>query len=247
MAAASITISLTGEGGGISEDGLGTGGYGNSIIFDDWGGTLTVTAYGETGPETPSGSLYYLFEKAETWSWASGIGSCNNQEGTVGDGCDDTEHEVDTVNRDDLVVFEFDQVVNFENLTVDPYNSYGQDANDRDIIYWVGNAMDLPDLTTETFATLDDLAGFSDETHESASSGFLPFTHDLSGTGNILLVAGNYHDLSCKDKQNSKKSCEAYKIKDIRISTVVPLPAAFWFIASGLLMLGSRARFAKKQ
>ena len=153
-------------------------------------------------------------------------------------GCSSNEHEVDTVGRDDLVVFFFDQVVEFEFLTIDPFNGPGSDPNDRDIIYWVGNSASLPDLTTETFNTLDLLPGFSDETQSSASSSFNPYTHTLSGTGNILLLSGDYHDLGCKNKNvSSDRECEAYKLKNITVTAVVPVPAAFWMMGSGLLGL----------
>ena len=231
--AASVTIDLTGAG-------ANGGGYGNSLSFADGGVSVDVSSYGETGAEAPPGSSYYLFQQAEVYSWGTGIGSCNQSEGTVGSGCSSNEHEVDTVGRDDLVAFVFDQVVNFEYLTVDPYNGPGSDPNDRDIIYWVGNSASLPSLTTETFDTLDLMAGFSGETQSAASSSYNPYTHSLSGIGNILLLSGDYHDLYCKNRNVSNDiECEAYKISNITVSavTAVPLPAAAWLFGSALLGL----------
>lgn len=223
------TLDLTSAGGN-------GGGWGNSLQFTDGDLNLEVSAFGETGAESPPGSLFYLFEQAEVYSWSTGIGACNQQEGMVGTGCNNNEHEIDTVNRDDLVVFKFNQTVNFEFLTVDPYNGPGNDPNDRDIIYWVGESALLPDLTSETFDTLDSLAGFGSETLSTASSSFHPYTHALSGTGNILMLSGNYHDLACKNKGNRERSCEAFKLRDITVSAV-PVPMAFWLLTSALVAL----------
>ncbi len=227
------TIDLTGQGSN-------GGGYGNQLTFSQDGINVNVSAFAETGSEFPPSSQFYLFETAEVYSWSTGLGVCNQDEGIVGAGCVTNEHELDTVRRDDLLVLQFDQEVNFEFLTVDPFNGPGNDPNDRDIIYWVGNTNSMPDLTTQTFDTLDTMAGFSAETHESASSSFSPYTHVLSGTGNVLLLSGNYHDLGCRNRGGSNSSCEEFKISDITVSQVspVPVPAAIWLLASALVGLG---------
>lgn len=235
----SATVDLT----GVGSNG---GGYGNSLSFTDGAVSFDVYAFGETGAETPVSSQYYSFETAEIYSWATGLGSCNRQEGMVGSGCSASEHEVDTINRDDLLVFVFDQVVDFNFLTVDPYNGPGSDANDRDIIYWAGTVASLPDLTSETFDTLAGL--FGPETHQSASEGYAPYTHSLSGTGNIFLLSGNYHDLSCKAHNSNREECEAYKIADISFTaTTVPVPAAFWLFGTAIIGLGSYRRSTRKR
>ncbi len=239
FAADAAMIDLTGQGGN-------GGGFGNSLNFNQNGISLTVSAYGETGAEHPPGSLYYLFETAEVYSWNSGLGICNRHEGSAAGGCSTNEHEVDTVNRDDLLVFEFDQSVNFESITVDPFNGSGSDPNDRDIIYWVGQVSQPLHLTNETFATLSSITGIEDEIYSPVSSSYSPFTHSLTGTGNILLLSGNYYDLGCKNKNTSSGSeCEAYKITNITVSAApppIPVPAAFWLFASGVSTLFWRQR-----
>ncbi len=228
--AAAATFDLTGAGGN-------GGGFGNNLTFTQSGISVSVSAYGETGPEHPPHSNYYLFETAEVFSWSSGLGICNRHEGSAYGGCNVNEHEIDTVNRDDLLVFEFDQVVNFESITVDPYNGPGSDPNDRDISYWTGLVSTLPDFTVETFNTLSQIAGINDDIFSSASSGFSPFTHLLSGTGNLLLLTGNYQQLFCKNyNSSSSKECEVYKINSIEVSPI-PLPGAAWLLGTGLVLL----------
>lgn len=220
----------------------GSGGYGNSINFSQGGIGVNAKGWAETGAETPPGSDYFLLQTAQVYSWSTGLGICNRSEGLAGSGCSDNEHEVDTVSRDDLLVLYFDQIVNFEFLTVDPYNGSGSDPNDRDIIYWVGTVGASPNLASNTFDTLDLVSGVGSEILSAASSSFNPYTHALSGTGNLIMISGNYHDLNCKNKDVTQDiECEAYKVSNITVSAI-PVPAAVWLFGSGLLSMAALAR-----
>lgn len=221
------------------------GNWGNSLVFSSGGISVTASAFAETGTESPSSSGWYLFQTAQIYRWSSGLGICNRVEGLASSTCSDTEHEVDTVGRDDLLVFVFNQTVNFESVTVDPYNSSDSDPNDRDITYWVGNLAGMPALTTQTFDTLSAMPGFT-ETASAATSGFDPLTHALSGTGNVLLLSGDYTNRSCKNADVTYNSeCEAYKIRNITVTaatTVIPVPAAAWLLGPALGLLGFARR-----
>ncbi len=217
------------------------GNWGNSLVFSSGGISVTASAFAETGTESPSASGWYLFQTAQIYRWSTGLGICNRVEGLASSTCSDTEHEVDTVGRDDLLVFVFNQNVNVESITVDPYNSSGSDPNDRDITYWVGNLASMPALTTQTFDSLSAMPTFT-ETLNPATSGFDPLTHTLTGTGNVLLVSGDYSNRSCKNVDVTTNSeCEAYKIRDITVSAV-PVPAAAWLFGSALGLLGAARR-----
>ena len=217
------------------------GSWGNSLVFSNGGISVSASAFAETGTESPGSSGWYLFQTAQIYRWSTGLGICNKGEGLANVSCSETEHEVDTVGRDDLLVFVFNQTVNVESITVDPYNSSGSDPNDRDITYWVGNLASMPALTTQTFDTLGGMPTFT-ETLNLASSSFDPLTHSLTGTGNVLLISGDYTNRSCKNADvTSNSECEAYKIRDISVSAV-PVPAAAWLFGSALVGLLGAAR-----
>ncbi len=225
-----------------------SGTWGNSLTFSNGGISVTASAWAETGAESPAASGWYLFQTAQIYRWSTGLGVCNRNEGLASSTCSDTEHEVDTVSRDDLLVFVFSQTVNFQSITVDPYNSSGDDPNDRDITYWVGSTANLANLATQTFDTLGNMPGFT-ETQVFATSSFNPITHALTGTGNVLLLSGDYTNRSCKNADvTSNSECEAYKIRDITVSpamAVVPVPAAAWLFGSALGLVAVARRRAR--
>jgi hypothetical protein len=223
------------------------GNWGNSLTFSDGGISVTASAFAETGAESPVSSGWYLFQTAQIYRWSTGLGVCNRNEGLASSTCSDTEHEVDTVGRDDLLLFVFNQTVTFQSVTVDPYNSSGDDPNDRDITYWVGSSANLANLATQTFDTLSAMPGFT-ETLVPATSSFNPITHALTGTGNVLLISGDYTNRNCKNADVTTNSeCEAYKIRDITVTTgmtVVPVPAAAWLFGSALGLVAVARRRA---
>ncbi len=224
---------------GYSGNPANAGNWGNSLTFTSGGISVTARAYAATG--TLSGG-WNLFTTAQIYKWSTGLGSCNRSEGLANSTCDSNEHEFDTVGYDDLLVLVFAQTVNFQSLTVDPYDGPGSDPNDTDIVYWVGNSVNLANLTARTFNTLAGMPGLSAETWKQTASTYSPVTHGLSGIGNVLFVSGNWHDTNCKNSNVSYASeCEAYKIRDITVTpynAVVPVPAALWLLGSALGVLG---------
>lgn len=229
-----VTINLA-DGGG------GAGGYGNSIVFADGGITLTASAWAETGAATDAGM--YQFETAEIWSWGSGLGICNRAEGLAWAECDNSgEHEIDTAGRDDLLVLFFDQRVRFESIVVDPHDGPGDDPRGRNITYWIGDVAALPDLAGHSFGSLDTLPGFSAGTLSAISPEFEPFSHALSGSGNVLLLAGDFAARQCiAQSAVDGAECDAYKIAGVTASAV-PVPPAAGLLVTGFLTLLSAVR-----
>ncbi len=235
--AQAVTINLA-DGGG------GGGGYGNSVVFADGGITLTASAWAETGAESPVESGHYLFETAEIWSWGSGLGICNRAEGLAWGACDNSdEHEVDTVGgRADLLVLFFDQRVTFESLMVDPHDGPGDDANDRDISYWIGDVAAVPDLSGYSFASLATLPGLGAGTLSTISPDFEPFSHALSGSGNVLLLSGEFAARQCiATGDGGDAQCDAYKISNVTVAPV-PLPPAAGLLATAFLAVAGYRR-----
>jgi len=236
---------------GYSGNPPNAGNWGNSLTFTSGGITVTARGYAATGSLS---SGWNLFQTSQIYKWSTGLGNCNRVEGLANSTCDSNEHEFDTVGYDDLLVLVFDQTVNFQSLTVDPYDGEGSDPNDRDIIYWTANIANTSaaalnaSITARTFNTLGGLAGLAPEVWNAASSSYDPLTHGLTGSGNVLFVSGNWHDTSCKNANvTTETECEAYKIRDVTVTPfvpqqVVPVPAAAWLFGSGLVVLGAARR-----
>jgi len=213
-------------------------GYGNVLTTTQSGITVTLSAYSETGLEDPLGSGFYKFQTAEIFSHSTGIGICNRNEGTMASGCTDDEFEIDTLDRDDLLVMTFDQNVNFESVFIDPFDGVNApDPNDRDIVYWTGNIGTLPDLTNQTFNTLATLSVFGSEKINAAITSYTGASRTLIGTGNVLLLSGKWRDRLCSGTATDDTACEAYHLTSINVSPAtspVPVPAAVWLFGSAL-------------
>jgi hypothetical protein len=232
--AQAATIDFSGAGGGA-------GGFGNTLQFSDGGITLDAYAWGETGSlQTTIPSSFWYFQTAELFSFDTGLGICNRFEGDMATGCDTNEREIDTVNRDDLLVLFFDQTVSFSalSITVDPWDGPGADPNDRDLRYWISTVGAAPDLSTYSFNTLSPTFGPSNLSN--ASSSYNALTHVLPNniSGNLLLLSGDFMNRNCVNNDITMDSeCEAWKLKSITVE-VIPIPAAAWMLMSALGVLG---------
>ncbi len=225
----------TKNGGSHSTNGRG---YGNT--FDT--GNLSVSAWGTTGSGS-SGPFAAPLETGEIWDWQTGLGACNRAEGIAGSGCStgnssNSEHQVDTVSFDDLVLFFFDETVSFDEIVIDPFFT-----SDVDVTYWVGNigssdlsgisAADLLNGPVGGFGTFTDIL-FNGTTNA-------PQTLSLTGTGNALLIGGQSNHSGGLGNPNGSDN-DSFKIASLTATAVVPVPAAVWLFGSGLLGLVGVAR-----
>jgi hypothetical protein len=146
-AAATISWDLTGSAGHLGD------GIPKSFVSATSGGiTVTATAWGYNGS----------FQTARLGQWGSGLGVCNDAEGS---GCGSPAHQVDNDgSTDDWVLFTFSQAVDVSSLMVDPHGYFDTDAS-----YYTANlsATDLANLRNSlggsTYGNLGAL-GFSSVT-----------------------------------------------------------------------------------
>lgn len=197
-------------------------GFGNALDFGD----MTATAWGATGPDQGTGAWGDSIEAGEITQWSTGLGACNQNEGSIAAGTCSTssQHQVDNKRSDDLALFFFDSNVLLDQIVIDPYFT-----SDVDVTFWVGNITN-PDLTG-----LDDVtlltAGFSNPVDVPfTGSTSTPQTINLGGLeGNALLIGGQ-RDTGAPDDD------DYFKIASLTTSAV-PVPSAVWLFGSGLLGL----------
>lgn len=202
-------------------------GFGN--VLDYYGDGVEVSAWANTG--VPHGTNNQI-NTAQIKVWSTGLGSCNQDELA---NCSDPEHQVDNVGDDDLVLFVFDRVVEFGQIRINPFGEH-----DRDVSFWVANLSTPVDLTGWTSSSLRNGSSAFGTRHNnnngvSDNAKWIPL---LGLQGNALLFGGKFNS-------NDSNDNDYFKIEKLTYEeVVVPVPAAIWLFASGLLGLVSLARKA---
>lgn len=175
-----------------SGSGVCSSGIGNSCTFVDDGHVLTARAY-STNNNSGSGD----FEKATLTVWSGGLGVRNPDQSNE---YSSPNHALDDRGRDDLIVFENNDVGNyFTGFKIGWYQ------NDSDVSAWAGTLAANFDFTGIGFS---DLAG-------------LGFTKvDFSNVGvntmqSLGALAGNYLILTPRNDSNS----DYVKVKQISART----------------------------
>ena len=202
------------RGGGDPAAEIGSG-FGNMLDFGDF----TVTAWGATDGSSN------LLDTAEVERWSTGLGSCNQQEGTD---CSSPAHQVDNFGPDDYILFTFDQLVTFDSIEIDPWGTW-----DRDVTYWIAD-ISLPPtvLGLDPVDLNNGSTAFGAATSVNNSESSAPVTISLGGgVGNVLLFAAN--TISDQD--------DRFKIATLTTSPI-PVPPAVWLFGSGLIGLVGIAR-----
>lgn len=218
-----------------SLDGVGMTGTGNAIGFSEGGISGTVTAYGLTG-----GFLNNKLETAEVSAWDTGLGVCNNDEGSIlaGTCSAPNEHQVDTSGRIDYVVFSFDSSVVFDSVVIDPY---GSNPLDRDTRHWIGDVTLPPSLVGLMDSDIAGIAGMGGPYDQNSSASTLPLTVDLGGNvGNILILRG----LGDVDGWFGGDANDYFKVTSLTVSAV-PVPSSAWLFMSALIGLAGVSRKRK--
>jgi hypothetical protein len=227
-AAQAITFNL--YTGGTPATNLGSS-WGNVRTFAQAGVELDVSAWGATD-NFPSGA----FETAYVGRYSTGLGICNRSEGSLSNcQASGTEHQVDNVGKQELILFRFNNAMAFDAITIDPYGTW-----DRDVSFWVGTVGPSFSLTGYQYTDLASL-GFGAQQNRANTRGDAALTINLGSlVGNALLFSAGFNPFDNK--------ADRFKIRSLTASTpaqVVPVPAAAWLFASALGALGAVRRFRR--
>ncbi len=235
--AATINLDFTHSGSGVAQGGNG---YGNALTFSNSGLSVTARGYGLTDNQ---GGLFfpdYRLEAAELSQWSTGIGLCDQAEGSIQAGSCHTgsllgggQHQIDSAGSNNYLMLTFSQEVSMTSATIDPYGHH-----DRDVRFWVGSV----DTGTFSLAGADEsgISGLigSSAVDKSAHSGSGPLTVGLDNLSGNVLVLGALGDQGLFDAE------DYFKFSGMTVEAeVIPVPAAAWLFGSALLgLFGLRRR-----
>jgi hypothetical protein len=236
MAATTASLDLT-------RTGYGSGYVGQSetfqVILDGQTVNATATAWtwnGSNSNTISNSAVLGLWDKGlgvETRSSRNRVASSDNH--TNG-------HTIDNKGSYDFVVFQFDQVVQFDSATLTAFNLGSNLATDID--FSVGAT--TTNIAWNSILGVADIAallgGSYDNVHSTGTikSGNT-YTADLDLTGNLLFFGAGFDQQDTKFKTNRN---DGFKLGALGLSTVpaVPEPATWAMMIAGFGLVGGAMR-----
>jgi hypothetical protein len=201
---------------------------GNSRVFTSGGVTVTATAWSWNGSHFSNGALGW---------WTAGLGVCDDNEFN---GCGSPEHQIDNQGGlTDFVLFQFSAPAG---VSVDPASvsiktySTGNQPDDLDVSYWVGNFGLSNGALLPSGQVNNDCSGAC-----SVESRVVTLTSGY--VGSLLFGA--------RLGPGADNNFDYFKIESLTVdtatrvtttATAVPEPASLMLTGAGLIVVASRLR-----
>lgn len=218
-AAASVTITLTGNSGTDGTDG-------NIRGFSNGGISVQASGWSYEGS---------TLERAYLGAYSSGLGVTNNSEGN---GQTSNSHTADNVGQSDFILLVFNQVVNIASATLVPYNVSGDpDDNDAWVSYaTLAGAFTNPATPLTTGGSI--WAALNNNDWNVSGNMSSPYGTSLNSAGlygNVWIIGASRPNLDSRD--------DGFKLKSIVVNPgAVPEPSTWAMMLLGFGAAGAALR-----
>jgi hypothetical protein len=217
---------------------------GNTWTYLDNGGTqqVTITSWSDTGTGD-------TLEAATGHLMTNGLGVCNPDESSLDD-CITNENTAGMDNKDgeDWVLLVFAETMDLSEFSVFPEIETGSKKSGRNVTYftgWIDSATDIAganytDLTDPMTSGGFGLKQFDVKNKAGTTAATVTLADETAGAsvwGNAILIGASQLNGGSGNSTNVSDT-----ILMSSMTTVVPIPAAVWLFASGLVTLLTRRK-----